>query len=66
MTMKTQTEMTLKIEQLEDRIAPSGLGACLSTTPPAEQAHATDHNVAPAAMAANGRGAVTVEEGLCD
>lgn len=64
--MKAQSKMPLQIEPLEDRIAPSGLGACLSITPPAEQAHATEHSVAAAAMAANGRGVVTVEEGLCD
>ncbi|MEW6306316.1 MAG: hypothetical protein AB1705_22855 [Verrucomicrobiota bacterium] len=66
MNIKETTNLTLDIEPLEDRIAPSGLGACLSTAPAAEQAHPVDVNVAPAAMAASGHGVVSVAEGLCE
>jgi hypothetical protein len=58
-------QVLFNVEELEDRIAPSGLGACLSTVPSAAQAHAVDVNVASAATAASGYGVVTVTDGLC-
>lgn len=61
--MKTKTPSAgqlLAIEELEPRIAPSGLAAVLTTQPPAEQAHPVTVNVAAAAVAASGHGVVTV------
>ena len=61
--MKEQVEIRLEIEQLEDRIAPSGLGACLTTSPPSGTGVSV--SVGAAAVAADGNGVVSVVSGTC-
>lgn len=58
--MNTQPSCkVLAIEELEPRLAPSGLAATLTTEPPVEQAHLVTARVAAAAVAASGHGVVT-------